>query len=74
MAEIPASPAPAPGVHAYRLTVHDAVGGRPWHAELRDEAAPADAPPLDFDTPLALARHLAHAGDPPGRPPDRGLR
>ena len=60
---IPPEPSGMPA-QEYRLRVHPQRSDAPWQAELRDLAAPSDAPPLTFDTPLELARHLARSGTP----------
>ena len=59
----PPDPSGAPA-QGYRVGVRPQRPDGPWQAELRDIAAPADAAPLTFDTPLELARHLARSGTP----------
>jgi hypothetical protein len=55
----------------YTLELQPETAAQPWRAVLRpagagvDPAAPDDA--LVFDTPLALARHLAQFMAPPRR-------
>lgn len=48
----------------YQLRIRPQRPEQAWQAELRDLAAPADATPLTFDTPLELARHLARSATP----------
>lgn len=69
-----AGPAPAPAARLhYTLELQPETAAQPWRAVLRragvDPAAADDA--LVFETPLALARHLAQFLAPPRRP---GLR
>ena len=48
---------------SFRLEVQPETPTRPWHATLRLESTQSDkAPPLEFDSPLDLARHLANLG------------
>jgi hypothetical protein len=70
----PTAPAPL----RYTLELQPETAAQPWRAVLRpaaagfDPLAADDAPgALVFDTPLALARHLAQFLAPPRRP---GLR
>lgn len=71
-----AGPAPAPTApRHYTLELQPETAAQPWRAVLRparaavDPRAAEDA--LVFDTPLALARHLAQFLAPPRR---SGLR
>lgn len=74
MTDAGTSPAPAAPLH-FTLELQPETATQPWRAVLQpaeaggDPAAADDA--LVFDTPLALARHLAQFLAPPRRP---GLR
>lgn len=80
-----AEPSAATAPLHYTLELQPETAAQPWRAVLRPAVASAEATPgtqrpdaaeapadaLVFDTPLALARHLAQFLAPPRRP---GLR
>lgn len=61
---MPAEMSDLPETIRFALEVQPETAMRPWHATLHLESPmrPEHAPPLEFDSPLDLARHLANLG------------
>lgn len=73
MSEPITPPAPRLPVLHFSLDVQPQTPTSPWRAVLRPQPEGPDGQPLEFDTPLALARYLAQfLLANPQRPP--GLR